>query len=410
MKVVHLTTAHLASDIRIFHKECVTLAAHGHDVVLVAPRGSVPAPVSPPGLAVVEVPRISGRLGRVLLTGARVVKAALSQDPDVCHVHDPELLLWAPRLRLAGCHVIYDMHECTVHSIGVKPWIPAWARPTVSMAFRLAERVLAHDLTVIFAEDSYVEDYPWVRRSAVVLNMPLTDQLTIINGPPSPRAVMAYLGAVSEDRGAIVTVEALRILRERGVDAGWLLIGASDDVERRPIEALVRQYGLAGCVAIHGWIPPQQAWEMIAGSCCGLATLLPRQTYRDSYPTKMFEYMALGIPVVASDFPLYRRVVEGARCGLCVDPENPVAVADAVGWILQHPDESREMGQNGRRAVLERYSWATQGRILTDMYDRIARECDGPWRRRQARHPSSTSRTPPAVSSGDRNAARPAGP
>ena len=85
----------------------------------------------------------------------------------------------------------------------------------------------------------------------------------------------------------------------------------------------------------------------------------------------MFEYMAAGIPVLASDFPLWRCIVEEANCGMLVDPLDPEAIAKGMQWFIEHPDEALEMGQSGRRAVEERYNWEKEFPKLQALYDSI---------------------------------------
>jgi glycosyltransferase involved in cell wall biosynthesis len=97
-------------------------------------------------------------------------------------------------------------------------------------------------------------------------------------------------------------------------------------------------------------------------------TLHPIRTYLDSLPVKMFEYMAAGIPVIASDFPLWREIVVGHKCGICVDPMDPRAIACAIDYLVAHPDVAREMGENGRRAARERYNWGHEEKRLLDFY------------------------------------------
>jgi len=368
LRVVHLTSAHKPDDIRILEKECASLARRGYDVFFVAPATQAK---QERGVTIVPVKRSRGRLGRMLLTGARVMRAAMALKPDVCHIHDPELLVWVPLMRAAGKQVVYDMHENTPRSIMAKPWIPVWARKCAAWMFRIVERVFARGAWVIFAEDSYAKDYPWVRGGEVVLNMPIAEQLLAIAQPQKPEPTVAYLGAVSGDRGAFATIEALHILDQRNVRAKWLCIGPADGSDEAEMGRMIRLYSLEGRVEMHGYVGPREAWKMIAGCCCGLAVLMPRANYRESYPTKMFEYMALGIPVVVSDFPLYRAVVEGADCGVCVDPESPQEIANAIQRLIGDPGARARMGENGRQAVRERYNWDAQAGKLIGIYRRL---------------------------------------
>jgi glycosyltransferase involved in cell wall biosynthesis len=91
----------------------------------------------------------------------------------------------------------------------------------------------------------------------------------------------------------------------------------------------------------------------------------------DGMPIKLFEYMAAGVPVIASNFPLWRSIVEGSGAGLIVDPEDPHAIASAMRWILANPSQAAAMGMRGRQAVLDRFNWNTEAAKLLAMYDRI---------------------------------------
>jgi glycosyltransferase involved in cell wall biosynthesis len=88
-------------------------------------------------------------------------------------------------------------------------------------------------------------------------------------------------------------------------------------------------------------------------------------------PNKLFDYMLVGLPVIASNFPLYREVVEPDRCGLIVDPSKPEEIARAMEYLIDHPDEAREMGERGRKAVLEKYNWDKESERLLQIYDAV---------------------------------------
>ena len=116
---------------------------------------------------------------------------------------------------------------------------------------------------------------------------------------------------------------------------------------------------------------PDEVLDVIHSARCGLVIDPPISNYLESYSTKMFEYMACGVPVVCSDFPFWTRLVADADCGVTVDPMDPKAVAKAVEALCRDPDEARRLGANGRRAILERYNWENEFAKLDDLYRRL---------------------------------------
>ena len=88
-------------------------------------------------------------------------------------------------------------------------------------------------------------------------------------------------------------------------------------------------------------------------------------------PNKLFDYMLMSLPVVVSNFPLYRDVVQTHQCGLTVDPARPQEIARAIVYLIEHPREAQQMGANGRRAVLEKYNWEKESQKLLQIYDTV---------------------------------------
>lgn len=368
-KIVHVTCVHSAFDTRIFFKECLTLSAAGHEVVLVAPHDKDEV------VQGIRIRAISGsdtRLTRMTRTAWEAYEAAVRERADLYHVHDPELLPWTLLLRLRGNAVIYDMHENLPKAVLTKPWIPRKVRASLGLVVRCVERFFLHGMPVVYAETSYARDYKWIRNYVIVLNMPALPQLATMEGKKYSVPTIGYIGGVTAERGSLVTLEALSILKQRGYTVEFECIGPVEVTHRAELTAFIKEHGLEG-VHIRGYMLPTEGWQKIARCHVGVAVLKPAPNYIESYPTKMFEYMALGMPVVVSNFPLYASVVEEVRCGICVSPESPMEVADAIQWLLDHPYEAEAMGQRGRRAVLETYNWDVEGKKLLAFYDVLLR-------------------------------------
>jgi glycosyltransferase involved in cell wall biosynthesis len=343
---------------------CRGLARNGWEVLLVAPA---PQPMQIESVKVIPIRSPRARALRVLLGGWRAVREASLLDVDLYHLHDPELLMWAWYLRRKGKPVIYDMHEFVGGAIRSRPWIPSSARSLLARVWTWFEKRALRDSAVVFAERSYARHYPWIERSATVLNLP--EAQTLLDLPNVSRSSdrIVYVGRISPTRGSVTMLRALRLLQDRGIDAQLDLVGQASPEHARELDELASSLGLKR-VRFHGYKAPAEAWCIANGATAGLAVLNAEPNYVESYPTKMFEYMALSIPVIVSDFPLYRSVVEGADCGLCIPPQDPRALADALQSLLESPDLARRYGNNGRAAILKSYRWDTQLTQLESLY------------------------------------------
>jgi glycosyltransferase involved in cell wall biosynthesis len=121
-----------------------------------------------------------------------------------------------------------------------------------------------------------------------------------------------------------------------------------------------------------GWQPREEVARVYSSVKAGLVMFHPGPNHNEALPAKLFEYMAAGLPLVASNFPLWRRIIDDARCGLVVDPLNPQEISQAITFLLTHPREAQGMGNNGQRAAQERYNWATESTTLLHLYAKLS--------------------------------------
>ncbi|MCA1750473.1 MAG: glycosyltransferase [Flavobacteriales bacterium] len=121
----------------------------------------------------------------------------------------------------------------------------------------------------------------------------------------------------------------------------------------------------------HGFLGREEVAEVLGKSKAGVVTFHPLPNHIDAQPNKMFEYMSAGVPIITSDFPLWKEIVEGCKCGICVDPLNPEAIASAVNFIVANPRDAEKMGENGQKAVLEKYNWSIEKLKLFKLYRSI---------------------------------------
>lgn len=368
-KIVHLSSGHDADDARIYWKECVTLAESGYDVTFIVPCEQPPRCASPhPCLRIIAVPRAISRRGRLIRTPFSVLRAALRQNAEVYHFHDPELLPAGLLLRLLGKRVIYDVHEDLPRDILIKPWIPRPIRRLIAGAMSVVERLAGTTLSGFVAATPVIARRFPVKRTALVQNFAHLTEFT----PPEleyhrRKPAIAYVGGITVERCATEMVEAMHKLdqfpRARLIIAG-----------RITPPGLVRELqALQGWDRVHfrGQLNRQGVRDVLCQARIGLALFYPKQSYIESQPVKLFEYMAAGIPVIASDFPRFRDILEGHGCGLCIPPRDVDKIADAIHYLLANPEEAAAMGKRGRILIEQAFNWEKQVPPLLDLYGRI---------------------------------------
>jgi len=365
---MHISTVHPRYDTRIFHKECVSLAAVGCEVALLVADGL--GDEKKDGVQIVDVGiGGNGRRKRMLLGSWRVLNYVCKHKVRAVHLHDPELLVISLLLRWMGVFVIYDMHENLPKQILTKSWLPLWVRRPVSVAVRWFERLALRNIPVVMAEESYIADYGWIRRAAVVQNFPITQYFADDGIEKFETFTVGYIGGVTRDRGVISVLQAISRLRDRGLVVNFECLGPiSDEVARAPLFLSALR---DGWLHAPGRVDGKDGWKIIARCHVGVAILRPLPNYVNSWPTKMFEYMAMRLPVVVSAFPLYSRLIEKISCGLLVNPDDVEKIASAFEFIMNNFDEAKCMGENGRRAVMTQFSWSHEFRKLWDFYEMV---------------------------------------
>lgn len=356
MKILHLTTVHPDDDVRIYVKQAVSLAAH-YDTALIAPRRSeriygdiTYLPLTP----------VRSRAQRLLLQ-REALRLVRQFGPDVVHLHDPELLLLGFYLKARGHRVVWDVHEDLPKQMQKKAWIPQAIKGPGASVVRTLERLFVpHFDAVVSATPSIAEKFADHPTSVTVRNYPRVEEFGVAESS-GRKPQFVYAGGISLERGALEMLEATAQLRQSH-DAYLAIAGkfASPDLEQR--------YGQAEGTEYQGWLGRQEISRVYGESLAGMVVLHDTPNHIESLPIKMFEYMAAGLPVIASDFPLWRIIVEKYQSGLLVNPTNPADIAAAMKWVLEHPEEARQMGERGRQAVEQELNWDNEFRELLNMY------------------------------------------
>lgn len=367
--IVHLTTVHQRRDVRIFHKEAQTLRTLGRPVILVVADG-LGDEQDPGGVRFVDVGPLGRRLTRAVVGSWRAMRTVIALRPAVVHFHDPELIPMALVLKVVGYTIIYDVHEDVPRQILDKHWIPRPLRWTVSKAVAAIERAAKFSFDAFATATPHIAGKFPAPRTVIVQNFPMPEELVAPHAQTyfERPLQIAYVGGTTRERGGCEMVNAMDILADDRPAARLTWAGPFTPASFG--EHLRNLPGWA-MVDYRGKLDRPGVAELLGTSRAGLIVFQPAPNHMEAQPNKLFEYMAAGLPVIASDFPLWRNIVTDAGCGLLVDPQNPTAIADAVKWILDHPDDAEAMGRRGKHAVASTYHWDREAEKLLALYAKL---------------------------------------
>lgn len=346
MRILVVTVVHHPDDARIRRRQVGALIAAGHTVTMAAPWSAVGA--DPVDVRAVDLPRAVGRARARALGSAVSLLRRQGGAYDLILIHDPELLL-AVWLARPAAPVVWDVHEDAAAALVDRPWMPGALRRVAALLIHCFESWAERRLRLILAEDGYQDRFR--RRHPVIRNLPPV-------AAQQPRAAVrpqvVYVGRVSLLRGAGDMIALGRRLAAAGIDLH--LVGPVDG----DVESMVRSAAADGVVTWHGFVPNEKALELVDGSLAGLSLLHDISNYRVSAPTKVYEYLSRGVPVVTSPLPIPRGIVEAHDVGLVADLDDLDAMAAFITHLRDAPDVRLQMGARAYAVALREFNWSRE--------------------------------------------------
>ena len=364
-RVCHLTSAHGPEDVRIFVKECVSLASNGYEVYLVEQGDTY----DKKGVHIIGVGTPpQSRLKRIFKTSYTVYRNALKVNADLYHLHDPELLPYALRLKRKGKKVIFDSHECYVEQIKTKPYMSKFFRALISKIYCIIETFVCKRIDAVVIPATISGNNFFLNRckkSVIVSNASRLDEFYNKDAESFDNNNVCYIGGLSEDRGIEKIVKA-----SYNANAKLLLVGSfrpsgfQDEIQKLP------EYE---CVEYLGQMHHDEIPNVLSRSMVGLCVLRDSGQYLkiDTFGIKVFEYMSMGLPVILSHSTYNDQMVKKYKFGICVNPEDVEEISSAIVYLLKHPDERRKMGNNGKTAIRDTFNWSVEEKKLCSLYKEL---------------------------------------
>jgi len=371
MRVCHIICAFRRYDTRIFWKQCRALARNGFDVVLIT-NDELCEEIKE-GIRIIPSGfRHTSRIKRIIFSRKFNLHKALEINADIYQIHDPEFIPLALKLKKRKKCIVYDSHEDFPRQILEKDWIPRFLRRIISSIIQIYFKFNLKKFDAIFTVTPHiaarlsttsdrvkvVTNYPVVENNFT----PFTEEEYSTRGKRILYSGTIYRSSLQEN-----ILKALSDLNA----VEYILVGSID----KRYESDLTQLDFFGKVNFIEYVPREELFEIYRQASVGIAVFdySPNLGYKTGSlgVNKIFEYMYFGLPVICTDFLLWKAFIDKYNCGICVNPHNIHEIRQAIIYLSNNVHEAFLMGQNGRNAIINEYNWGTQEKIYLDTFSSL---------------------------------------
>ncbi len=372
-KIIHYSIVHDRNDVRIFIKELQSLAKEWPgQCALVVKDGSQSQVTNNGDVDILGLgEKHKSRIARMFFGGLHMTCYVLRHKPDFAHFHDPELLLWAPILRLANIKVFFDVHENIFLQIQHKKYIPKILRSPIANTLKLLLALLDFSVTRYVVVDCDLLPNRYKKKSFKVPNYPALSEFSSYeidqnrqgSHTEAIKRYVVYAGGLSEDRGLYDMINVAEGIEPLNIEL--VLAGRFDNDSTVQTARHMRGWNN---VKYLGWCDRKRIAEVYSGAILGLCILHPTPQYKKALPVKLLEYMGAGLPVIASNFDRIDRLFRLEACGVTIAPGDIASVVQEIFRMAQDEAALDLASHNARMAVVEKYNWEKCEQSLVNMY------------------------------------------
>ena len=368
-----VTTVHIANDTRVYFKEVRSLAKE-HKITYIATNTEL---IEDANINIVNYKKSNSRIVR-MLSFWKVWKLCKKQKCEIYHIQDPELILTGLMLKVfSGKKVIYDVHEDYPDYILQKEYLAKWVRLPLSTIMKFMEWLAGRSFDYILTADRGVYERFPSKKTEVIYNFPDLSVFKLQESAPPKIYDIIYPGTLSKHMVYSILDLTKEVLKTKP-DFKVLIISASKATSSITLEWIREQMSERGIandtVELMGRVPYLLVCLYIEQSKIGLIPLPNTPKFQKNIPTKLFEYMYCGIPVVANDLPPTRQFVEGKACCELVDIDDIAHSASVIIELLKDEEQRTLMGKNGHQLVCDQYNWENEEKKLLSIYKKVVGE------------------------------------
>jgi glycosyltransferase involved in cell wall biosynthesis len=372
MRVCHVISGYYRTDARIFQRQCKSLVKNGFEVSILTNDGEKESIED--GITIYHCNKYWKNRFKVLFFAKyQFLKKALQIDAEIYQLHSPELIPLGLALKKMNKIVVYDAHEDLPRHILEKEWIPSVFQRPISLLVEAYMNRALRKYDVIVTPHSHVKEFlsKINPQTYLITNFPLindTDNFSL-NHYKSRESVMCYTGTVYRYSNQEVILNALDYIE-------GLKYEIAGHIDEQHLQQL-KSYNSFSKVRFWGRIQWSEMTKFYSRCTLGIVVYdykLNLGYKLGSFGTnKIFEYMQAGLPVICTDYDLWKEIISDFNCGICVEPQNSEQIMDAISFLTCNPEQAYIMGQNGRKAVLEKFNWNTQEKVYVDIFKKISK-------------------------------------